>query len=315
MTEYGPRREDLVLRPVSGKALPVFSGEVLRISQTEGEQCVDFNAFNLHDYKERLDVGATRRTTGFRPAKGDIFFSNPPRYRPMLGILEMAPTCQTDLLGRSCHAVLFESAFGLDLHTSCQDTLAEAISEYGMTPDDVHDSFNLWMNTEWDSTGKWWVTENTGQAGDYVDLLALFDTLAVPVTCGSGDVRPTSNFSFKPIGVQVFEPSPDTLALVKSVQERYGSYRNQRSPDRFRVSNIKPDRELCAVPGWEPHFVNFPIRVEEVTVRLSREMQLAAQRLQEQGFGKDVSAVVRRAVMLWYSRHRTNYQPARLLSP
>ena len=53
MISYGKERFDLVLQPISGKAVPVYAGEVLRIIQVEGEQCVDFNAFNLHDYKER----------------------------------------------------------------------------------------------------------------------------------------------------------------------------------------------------------------------------------------------------------------------
>jgi Uncharacterized conserved protein len=141
MISYGKERFDLVLQPISGKAVPVYAGEVLRIIQVEGEQCVDFNAFNLHDYKERMDVGCSRGSTGFRPKKGDILSSNPPRYRPMIGILEMSPTCQTDVLGRTCHATLFEMYFGLERHTNCQDTIAEAISEYGLTPDDVHDSF------------------------------------------------------------------------------------------------------------------------------------------------------------------------------
>ena len=312
MTSYGGCRFDLVLQPVSGKAMPIYQGEVLRISQTDGEQCVDFNAFNLHDYKERMDVGATRRTTGFRPVKGDIVFSNPPRYRPMFGILEMPPTCHTDLLGRSCHAVLFEEAFGLELHTSCQDTLAESISEYGLTPDDVHDSFNFWMNTEWDSTGRWWTGANTGRSDDYVDLLALFDVLAVPVICGSGDVRPTSNFSFKPLRVQVFESSPDTEGIVRRVHQRYGSYRSQRTVDQFRVREIKSDRELRPVPGWEPHPVNYPIRVENITVELSPPEHAAALRLMDQGFGRDVGEVVRKGVLLWYGKHRENRQPFKI---
>ena len=304
MTSYGDQRLDLLLQPVSGKALPVYRGEVLRIAQVEGEQCVDFNSFNLHDYKERMDVGSTRGTTGFRPVKGDIMFSNPPRYRPMVGILEMALTCQADLLGRSCHATQFEARFGFDIHTNCQDTLAECIGEYGLTPDDVHDSFNLWMNTEWGSTGRWWIEPNTGQAGEYVDLLALFDILAVPAICGGGDVGQTSNFSFKSIQIQVFEPSNDTMGIVDQVRERHGSYRNQRTVNEFRVKEIRTQRELRHVPGWEPQFVNYPIQDEGATVELTPKEHDLAVHLQGLGFGGNPGEVVRRAVMHWCLKHR-----------
>jgi uncharacterized protein len=303
MISYGRERFDLVLQPISGKAVPVHTGEVLRIIQVEGEQCVDFNAFNLHDYKERMDVGSSRGSTGFRPKKGDIICSNPPRYRPMIGILEMSPTCQTDVLGRTCHATLFEMSFGLERHTNCQDTIAESISEYGLTPDDVHDSFNMWMNSEWDSTGKVWTIANTGRKGDFVDLVAFFDILAVPLICGSGDIRWTSNFSFKPIQIQVLEASPDTKAIVDRVKTRYGRFKNQRTVDKFRVKDIKADRELRRVPGWKPQFVNFPIEVEDTTVKLNQAEYRQAVSLQEQGFGRDVGDVVLRGVMIWANKH------------
>ena len=302
MISYGKERFDLVLQPISGKAVPVYAGEVLRIIQVEGEQCVDFNAFNLHDYKERMDVGSSRSSTGFRPKKGDILSSNPPRYRPMIGILEMSPTCQTDVLGRTCHATVFEMYFGLERHTNCQDTIAEAISEYGLTPDDVHDSFNMWMNSEWDSTGKTFTIANTGRKGDFVDLVAFFDILAVPLMCGSGDIRWTSNFSLKPIQIKVFEASSDTKAIVDQVRTRHGRFKNQRTVDQFRVKDIKADRELRPVPGWKPQFVNFPLEVEDMTVKLNEAEYRKAVSLQEQGFGKDVGDVVRRAVMIWANK-------------
>ena len=120
-----------------GRAFVVQVGQHLRLTQPEGPQVIDFDAFNLHDYKEHMDVSVSRGSVGFRPAKGNIIFSNPPRFRPMLAILEMPSTCVTDLLGRTCNAVLFEASHGLTVHTACQDTLAESIGEYGLTPDDV----------------------------------------------------------------------------------------------------------------------------------------------------------------------------------
>src|SRR6476469_7006688 len=104
MLQYGPLKTEVLLQPVSGKALPVLRGEVIRIIQEEGEQCVDFNAFNLHDYKEYLGVSNTRSRNAFRVKKGDIIWSVSSRDRPMFVILEIAETCRTDLLGGRCRA-------------------------------------------------------------------------------------------------------------------------------------------------------------------------------------------------------------------
>src|ERR1700730_5941161 len=104
--ELGERRLQATLRPVSGRAVPVYRGEVLRISQVEGGQCIDFNAFNLHDYKERMSIGHSR-LYGLHLKQGDVVFTNPPRYRPMLYISSMPASCVADTLGARCHAVMF----------------------------------------------------------------------------------------------------------------------------------------------------------------------------------------------------------------
>ena len=96
--EMGTVRYEERLEPVSGSALPVYRGEVLRITEVEGEQCIDFNAFNLHDYKEYMSVGHSRRQ-GLRLHEGDVLISNAPHYNAMLSISEMLETCVTDTLG------------------------------------------------------------------------------------------------------------------------------------------------------------------------------------------------------------------------
>jgi len=296
-------KTEVVLQPVSGKALPVLRGEVLRIIQEEGEQCVDFNAFNLHDYKEFLGVSNTRSRNAFRVKKGDIIWTVSSRDRPMFLILEISETCRTDLLGGRCRASLFDRR-GYGLHTNCQDTLAAAIGEYDLTPDDVHDSLNLWMNTEWDSVGRYFTLRNTGQKGDYVDLLATIDTLSVPATCGSGDVGWTSNFSLKPIRVQVFDASDETLARVEEIERHNTGFKGQRTPDEFKVNKIKADRELRRNPNYVPEFVNYPITCKPIQVPLSTEELAKTKQLVAVGLGKDVAEVIRIGVILWYMRNR-----------
>jgi uncharacterized protein YcgI (DUF1989 family) len=301
--KYGPLKTEVVLQPVSGKALPVLRGEVLRIIQEEGEQCVDFNAFNLHDYKEFLGVSNTRSRNAFRVKKGDIVWTVSSRDRPMFLILEMPETCRTDLLGGRCRAGLFDRR-GYGLHTNCQDTLAAAIGEYDLTPDDAHDSLNMWMNTEWDSIGRYFTLRNTGQKGDFVDLLATIDTLSVPLTCGSGDVGWTSNFSFKPIRVQVYDASNETLEQVKEIERQYTGFKGQRTPAEFKVNKIKADRELRRNPNYVPEFVNYPITTKPIQVSLNQEQLAKTKKLMAAGLGRDVAEVIRTGVMLWYMRNR-----------
>jgi len=311
MPTYGALKEELVLQPVSGKALPVLRGEVLRIFQEEGEQCVDFNAFNLHDYKEYMGASNTRSRQKFRLKQGDMVWTVSSRDRPMYLILEMPASCVTDILGGRCKASNFIS-LGFDLHTNCQDTLGAAIGEYDLTPDDVHDSFNLWMNTEWDSTGSSWITKNTGRKNDYVDLLAIIDTLAVAAQCGSGDTGPISNYSLKPIRLQVYGASEETLQIIENIESRYSGIPGQRTPADFKVNKIKSDRELHRNPNYVPEFINYPLKTRPIRVELDDNDFAKAEAMVAKGFAKDVSECLRVALMMWYSRNRTAKASGRL---
>lgn len=301
-TEYGNERLKIVFQPVEGKAIPMKAGEVLRIIQVGNGQCVDFNCYNLHDYKERLSVGFTRMHS-FRPKEGDFLWSNPPRNNPMMKIVKMPAGCLTDTLHARCNAFLFEDYYGFHLHTNCQDTFATAIGEYRLTPDDVHDAFNLWMDTGWDDQGTTYIRRNSGRKGEYVDLLATMDVLAVPILCGSGDVQPTASFFPKPIEIRVFEASPKTLEMVKTDNEHM-RLNNHRTVDQFPVKDILATRELTRDPDYKPKFVNYPLQFSSVEVDLSIEEHQQLQRLRFADY-QDDAEILREAVMRWLFRNRT----------
>ena len=299
---YGKRRLKVVFQPVEGKAIPMKAGEVLRITQLGNGQCVDFNCFNLHDYKERMSVGFTRMHS-FRPKQGDFLWSNPPRNNPMMNILQMPATCSTDTLHARCNAYLFEDYYGFRRHTNCQDTFAAAIGEFRLTPDDVHDAFNLWMDTGWDDQGNTTIRRIVGRKGEYVDMLAMMDVLAVPILCGSGDVQPTAAFFPKPIQIEVFRASDDMQQKVADLAARV-KLANHREVAEFPVKEILATRALERDPTYTPKFVNFPLEYTEVEVKLSDTEREQLRRLK---FTEDQpdDEILREAVMRWIFRNRT----------
>jgi uncharacterized protein YcgI (DUF1989 family) len=304
---YGSSITRFRLEPVSGKALPVRAGQTLHITLAEGPQCVDFNCFNLHDYREAMSVGHMRRT-GFRSHRGSIIWSKPPRYSPMMVFLEKPDTCVTDLLAARCHATQFEKERGYPgLHTNCQDTFAESIGEYGLCPDDVHDSLNMWMNTGWDDAGNFIpnVRRNTGRKGDTVVLLALMDVLAVPIVCGSGDVSNTSNYWFRPIDIEIRDSSPDSEATRARLLARHTGFINQRKPGQYRVAPRDSNRECRCDPHYKPRFVNFPIQTRTLALDLDPQDHSHLDKLMRMGQGQDAEDAFRTAVMTWYTRHKT----------
>ncbi len=285
------------MQPGTGRAFPVLRGQVIRVSQVDGEQCADFNAFNLHDYKEFFHTGRTRHMHGMHPTTGDHLWSAPPRDRPIMTIVE--DTCGTnDVLYPRCSALLFDLHFGVAPHTNCHDIQAEAQREFGLTPDDVHDSFNMFMNTGIDADGRPFIMRNVAGADDHVDLLAQIDVLAVPNVCGA-DMFQTSNFALKPLLVQVFDGGE--ADLVHLVPEARAYPRSQRDPTRFRHSRIKTDRPLRADPDYTPEFTNVPLGGAEVEVRLNDDEAAALDELVSAGaYGADPGAALRHAFFSWW---------------
>jgi uncharacterized protein YcgI (DUF1989 family) len=307
---YGSGREEFVMEPVTGKAIPVLTGEVLRIRQIEGGQCVDFNGYALHDYKEYLDCGFNRGRD-VPTGKGTLIFSGSPRWRPMYAILDCQETFDQYYSGHRCNDMQYEREYGFVGHPNCQDTLAEAIREYRLTPDDVHDSYNLWMKVITDADGKKRFLWNRARAGDYVDMLALFDTLSVAAICG-GDISSVNNFGPTPVRVQVFEPSPETMQTVQVLQQRFGSYRCQKTPKDFRVQNILATRELTPDPNYRPDYLPMGLKVA-VEVETSGELDAVLDALMKTGvYGASRDKALIACFAKWFDLNRARERGIRL---
>jgi uncharacterized protein YcgI (DUF1989 family) len=287
--------QEIIIQPGTGKALELRRAQILRIEQTTGRQCADFNCFNLHDYKEYFHTGRTRHLHGMHPTTGDFLWSAPPRERPMMAIIE--DTVGTnDVLYPRCSAFLFEHQYGLAVHTNCHDIQAEAQREYGLTPDDVHDSFNFFMHTGVSPDGHPFITKNMAKAGDYVELLALIDVLAVPNVCGA-DVMMTSDFELKPLKLSVFDASDADWAKVTEPPP----LKSQRNPDMFKIKDIKADRELYKDASYKPDFTNVPIEISEVEVELSDEEKELLMQLAATGkYGETDAEVLRYVLHSWW---------------
>lgn len=264
-TERTPR-SSVRLAPGTGKAIEVRTGQIVRVAQVDGNQCADINVFNLHDYREVLHVGRTRTLHGIHPTQGDFLWSAPPRERAMMYILTDTANLNDTLFPR-CSANMYESLFGFAEHTNCADIQAEAQREYGLTPDDVHDSFNLFMGTEVRSDGSCAVITQDTSPDDHIELLALMDLLVVPNVCGN-DMFSTSNHALRPLDVSVADAGIDDLNAVPQLKE----YDTQRTPADFSQPNIRVDRELRRDPDYRAAFPRTPVTTHEVTVDLDGDL-------------------------------------------
>jgi uncharacterized protein YcgI (DUF1989 family) len=293
---------ETAIEPGTGKALELLRGQVLRIEQiADGGQCADFNAFNLHDYKEHFHTARARQMHGLMPTEGAFLWSASPRDRPMAVVIADTVKSNDILYGR-CSAFLFDYQYGVPVHTNCHDIQAEAQREYGLTPDDVHDSFNFFMNTGIDASGNPYIGPNRAAKGDYVEILALIDLLAVPNVCGA-DMMATSNFELKPLRLAIYEANPEELAEQETRREMK-KFVTQRNPSQFKQPQIKATRELTRDPSYIPDFTNVPLVIEDVTVELSNDdLALVTQLIASGEVGSNPADVLRYVFFSWWIEH------------
>ena len=283
--------EEATIEAGTGKAFEVRSGRVVRVGQTVGGQCADFNAFNLNNRHEQLHVGRTRAFHGNNPTVGDFVWSKAPWERPMLAIL--ANTAQTDTQFPPCSAQLYYRLFGERHHTNCQQMQTEAQREYGLDAHEVHESLNLFMYCSYDDPDDVHVTSNLATKDDFIEFYTLQDVLTVFNVCGD-DFGKTNNLEFSPLRVTVFESDEDDRRLADEFAAIDHGYPLLTSP------YPQVDVPLVRDPKYVPAFPHAPVTSESVAFRLSDVEVDALRRVADADlYGDDLAAALRDIIVSW----------------
>lgn len=189
-----------IIPPRSGVSFLLKKGQRLKVVDIKGEQVADFLCYNLHDKAEYLSSGRTidYAETIFLTT-GHPFYSN--RSNIMFELVEDT-VGRHDFLLTPCSADTFRIIYGHEQpHCGCFGNLANALEEYGIKPDDIPISFNIFMHVTVDGdSGKVSVLPPKSKAGDYLVLEAKMD-LIVGLTACSAEM--SNNYSFKPIGYTI----------------------------------------------------------------------------------------------------------------
>ncbi len=281
--------EEYTLQPGTGKAVVVRDGQVIRLQQIGGGQCIDFNCYNLHDRNELMSAGRTRSIHGVSPATGDLLWTKAPWERPIMAIV--SSNSVTDTLIPCCSALLYRLFYRSGHHTNCQQIQEEAQREWGIPSHSVHESFNTFMCVGVDKGGDSYVLRNSSKAGDYIDLYALMDVLAIPNVCGD-DLDRTNNFALKPVSIQV-------LSALDSDRERaaasYGKFEPVIAPN--------PEHLVATPLSRDPNYLpKFPFLVEDRPTLVSldtNEMDRLSAIRNSAVYGDDDGAALRDVTMSW----------------
>jgi uncharacterized protein YcgI (DUF1989 family) len=200
------------LAPQTGGALTIARGELLKIIDPQGEQVSDLMSFARDDPREWLSSG---RTIDYANAiyltTGHTLYSN--RSRAMWTIVEDT-VGRHDFLLTPCSPETFRIIYGTTgHHPSCFANLSNALAPFGIAPDTIPTTLNIFMNVEVASTGELSILPPRSHAGDYIVLRAEMEMI-VGVTACSAEL--SNNGTFKPIDVELLAAPMELQASEQS---------------------------------------------------------------------------------------------------
>ncbi|MBA3883289.1 MAG: urea carboxylase-associated family protein [Chthoniobacterales bacterium] len=187
------------IEPQSGTAFELKAGRTLRIIDIEGEQVADLTAFSRADRSEWLSSGRSiDYANTIYLTTGHVLYSN--RSRPMFTITA-DDVGRHDFLLTPCSRETFEIIHGItDPHPNCFENLWRNLAEFGIAPDAIPTTLNIFMNVEVAPAGTLSILPPRSQAGDSLTLRAEVD-LIVGLTACSAEL--SNNGSFKPIVYEI----------------------------------------------------------------------------------------------------------------
>ncbi len=235
MALYGAARAgavkiaEVTVQPREAATIEVPAGHFLRMSSVDGPQVGDLNLFARDNLAERFYSGKTRALHGTHITTGDRMWSCFPYLRPMAtvcedtlewyGMDEFGGSVH-DVIGTRCDPYTGKLLSGDDYHHCCHSNLTRALADYaGLTLAEaelhVHDVMNLFMCTGFTrDTGQYFMKASPVRVGDYLELFAEINLLAVLSACPGGDCaseHTSDTAACYPLCMEVFAPATGAL--------------------------------------------------------------------------------------------------------
>lgn len=202
-TQATPRIvENCIVSPDSDWSGIVRRGQSLRLVDLHGRQAIDFLCYNAVDPAERYNAADTMKINGsLFVEKGTKLYSD--MGNVLFTVIE--DTCgHHDTIGGCCSRESNRVRYGIDGGPNCRDNFLRALSRHGLGKKDIVANLNFFMYVPIGPDGKMAIADGLSKPGDYIELKAEMDVLAVLSNCPQMN-NPANAYHPTPIQVLVFE--------------------------------------------------------------------------------------------------------------
>ena len=182
MTAMANVRRTIELPARAGRGFEVAAGDLIRITDLEGSQPVDFWAFRKEDHLEFLSCEHTKPSISkLFPGVGDSAFTN--RRRRIVTVLADESPGQHDMQFAACDPTRYAELGVEGHHASCQENLHTVLEEFGIRIPFTPQPWNLFTNFFINPDGTFTIKAPESKAGDRIVLRTDMDALVVVSAC------------------------------------------------------------------------------------------------------------------------------------
>jgi urea carboxylase-associated protein 1 len=192
--------ENRVISPGGDWSGTVKRGQILRLIDLHGRQAIDFLCYNATDTSERYNAADTMKINGsLFVGKGTKLYSD--MGSVLFTVVE--DTCgRHDTIGGCCSRESNLVRYGVEEGPNCRDNFLRALSRHGLGKKDIVANLNFFMYVPIGAEGQMAITDGISKPGDYVELKAEMDVLAVLSNCPQMN-NPANAYNPTPIQVLV----------------------------------------------------------------------------------------------------------------
>lgn len=201
---YGEVLQDCQVEAGGNWSGVIKRGQTLRLVDLHGRQAIDFLCYSANDPSERYNAADTMKIAA------NVFIGKGTRlYSDMGNVLFTVAddTCgRHDTIGGCCSRESNRVRYGVEEGPNCRDNFSAALAPHGLSKKDIVANINFFMYVPVSDDGAMAIVDGLSKAGDYVDLLAEMDVLAVLSNCPQIN-NPANDYNPTPIRVVVYAAS------------------------------------------------------------------------------------------------------------
>jgi len=195
--------EDTVVAAKAPWGRLIRKGEMLRMIDLHGKQAIDFLCYNAADPEDRYNACDTMKLNGsIFLGKGTVIYTG--LDHALFTIVE--DSCGFhDTIGGCCSSEINTLRYGVPWQPNCRDNFLTALAPFGLGRKDIVTNINFFMYVPVGKNGEMGMGPSISKPGDYVDLRAEMDVIAVLSNCPQVN-NPVNDFNPTPVRVIVWRP-------------------------------------------------------------------------------------------------------------